>query len=134
MQNESDVPLRDNRIAKRQSLWLLLALFFVVGWFDAIIGEGSSYFPLFRIFSSILTTIFTLRWVALDAAERQFKLTATWGLLFVFFSIFGIPVYLVKTRGKASLRPLALGLGLMLIYSIAVALGQGIATGLGLGS
>ena len=122
----------DHQLAKRQSLLILLALSFVAGWFSAIIPPKSNYFPLYQIFVSVCATVFIVRWVALDAVERRFRLTSIWIFLFVFFSFLPVPFYLIFTRGKAAWRPIAALLGLVFGYSFALGIGQLIARSLGL--
>lgn len=122
----------DRQLEKRQTLWLLLALFFVAGWFSAIIGEKSSYYPLYQLFFGLGSTLFIVRWVALDAIERRFPLTPAWIFFFVLISLLALPFYLIKTRGVGSWRPILFSLGLLFAYSIAAGIGESIATAVGL--
>lgn len=124
----------DRQLEKRQTLWILLAMFFVVGWFGAMIPDKSSYYPLYQLVFGLCNTIFVVRWVALDAAQRRFPLTKVWIFFFVFFSWLVVPFYLFQTRGKKSLRPILLGLALLLGYSICAGIGGGVAAVLGLAS
>ena len=129
---ESPPAAPDRQLEKRQTLWLLLALFFVAGWFSAIIGEKSSYYPLYQLFFGVGSTVFIVRWVALDALERRFQLTSLWIIFFVFISILALPCYLIKSRGAQSWRPILFSVGLLFAYSIAAGVGEGIASALGL--
>ncbi len=107
-------------------------MFFVAGWFGAMIPEKSSYYPLYQLGFGLCNWVFILRWVALDAAQRRFKLTRGWSLFFVLFSLLAVPFYLFKTRGKKSLRPLLVAFGLLVCFSISAGIGGGMATVLGL--
>lgn len=122
----------DYQLEKRQTLWLLLALFFVAGWFRAIFGEESNYYPLYQLAFGLSSTIFIVRWVALDALERRFQLTTLWLVFFVVISLLALPFYLFKTRGLQSWRPILISVGLLLAYSIALGIGESIATAIGL--
>ena len=124
----------DRQLEKRQTLWILLAMFFVAGWFGAMIPKNSNYYPLYQLGFGLCNTIFIVRWVALDAAQRRFKIETVWIFFFVFFSFLVVPFYLLKTRGKSSLRPILLGVGLLLAYSISAGIGATAATLLGLAS
>ena len=132
MQSEIPSAAPNYRLEKRQTLWLLLALSFVAGWFSAIIDAKSSYFFLYRTCVSLGATIFIVRWVALDALAFKFRITQLWIFLFVFFSFLVVPFYLIKTRGKAAWRPILGEIGLVFVYSIAMGIGKTIATALGL--
>ena len=134
MNQESNAPQTapDFQLEKRQTLWILLALFFVAGWFGAIIGEKSSYYPLYQLFFGLGSTIFIVRWVALDSTERKFQLTPLWIIFFVLISLLALPCYLIKTRGAQSWRPILVAIGLLFGYAIAAGIGQTIATAIGL--
>ena len=134
MNQESNAPQTapNRELEKRQTLWILLALYFVAGWFGAIIGQQSSYFPLYQLIFGLASTIFIVRWVALDAAQQRFQLTTGWIFFFVLVSLLAVPFYLFKTRGKSSWRPILRALGLLVIFGIAAALGEGVARALGL--
>ena len=122
----------DHQLAKRQSLLILLALSFVAGWFSAIIPQKSNYFPLYQIFVSVCATVFIVRWVALDAIERRFKIAPVWIFLFVFLSFLPVPFYLILTRGKTVWPSLLAFVGLVFGYSFALGIGQSLARALGL--
>ena len=130
--NEAPRAAPDYKLEKRQMLWLLLALFFVAGWFSAIIGEKSSFYPLYQLFFGVGSTIFIVRWVALDALERRYQLTSLWIIFFVLISLLALPCYLIKTRGAQSWRPILVSIGLLFAYSIATVAGEAIASALGL--
>ena len=117
----------DRSLEKRQTLWILLALFFVAGWFRAFVSEDSNYFPLYQLCFGLGSTIFIVRWVALDAAEFAFKLTVGWIFLFVLFAPLAVPIYLFKTRGKDAWRPILVALGLLLLYGITMGAGESVA-------
>ncbi len=119
-------------LEKRQSLWLLLALFFVAGWFSVIIDAKSSYYPIYQLFFGLGSTIFIVRWVALDALERRYQLTSLWIIFFVLISLLALPCYLIKTRGAESWRPILVSIGLLFAYSMSAALGGTIAKAIGL--
>ena len=121
----------DRRLEKRETLWILLALFFVAGWFGVIVGQESSYYPLYQLIFGIGSTVFIVRWVALDAAEQSFKLTTAWIFFFVIFSLLAVPAYLLRTRGKDSWRPILASLGWLFAFSIAMTFGGLIAGALG---
>lgn len=132
MNQDSNAPQTapDRQLEKRQTLWLLLAMFFVAGWFGGIIPEKSSYFQLYQLIVSLGCTLFVVRWVALDAVQRRFQLNSAWIFAFVLFSFLPLPVYLFLTRGKAVWRPILLGCGLLIIYSLTLGIGQIIARAL----
>ena len=135
MNQESNAPQKtspDYQLEKRQTLWLLLALSFVAGWFSAIINAKSSYFFLYQLIVSLGATILIVRWVVLDSVQFRFKLTQIWIFLFVFFSFLVVPFYLIKTRDKDAWRPILSEIGLFFIYAIALGVGKNIATALGL--
>ena len=132
MQSELPNSAPDRQLEKRQTLIILLALFFAAGWFRALIGEESNYYPLYQLAVGLSSTIFIVRWVALDAIERRFQLTSLWIIFFVLFSLLAVPFYLLKTRGLQSWRPILLSFGLLFIYGIAASIGEGIASALGL--
>lgn len=122
----------DRQLEKRQTLIILLAIFFAAGWFRAIFGEESSYYPLYQLVVGLGSTVFIVRWVALDAIEQRFQLTSLWIIFFVLFSLLTVPFYLFKTRGLQSWRPILLSLGLLFVYGIAAGIGETIATSIGL--
>lgn len=134
MNQESNAPQTSptHQLEKRQTLIILLVLFFVAGWFRAIISEESSYYPLYQLSFGLASTVFIVRWVALDAIERRFKLTPIWIFFFVLVSLLAVLFYLLKTRGVQSWRPILLSLGLLFVYAIAAGIGESIATALGL--
>lgn len=122
----------DRELEKRQTLWILLGLFFVAGWFSAIIGEKSEYYPLFQMIVGLGGTAFIVRWVMLDALERRFQLTPLWIIFFILISLLAVPCYFIKTRGVKSWRPILLALGLLLLYSITAGIAELIAKAVGL--
>ena len=132
MQSETPQSAPDYQLEKRQTLILLLALFFVAGWFRAIVGEESSYYPLYQLSFGLASTIFIVRWVALDALERRFQLTPLWIIFFVIISLLALPFYLFKTRGVQSWRPILYAVGLLFGFAIAAGIGETIATAVGL--
>ena len=121
--NEPARPLPQNGLIKNQTLWLLLAASFVEGWFLFIIGDKSDFLPIFKLFSSLLNTIFIVRWCALDAAERAFKLSRNWIFAFVLAAPLVVPVYFFKTRGKTCWRPSGLALLFLLAMFFCVVTG-----------
>lgn len=134
MQNSSSAPPRDFALEKKQTLWLLLALFFVVGWFNVVVGEKSSFFPLYQFICGLASTILIVRWVVLDAVQREFKLSQWWFLGFVIFSLLAMPLYLWKTRGVAAWRPVLLCVVVLFAWGLAMALGQTAAEAVGFGA
>ena len=125
-------PAPDRQLEKRQTLWILLALFFVAGWFRAIIGEQSDYYSLYQLVVGLGGTAFIVRWVMLDALERRFQLTPLWIIFFILISLVAVPCYLFKTRGLQSWRPILVALALLLAYSITAGIAEIIAKGVGL--
>ena len=132
MQSELPDAAPDRQLEKRQALWILLAMFFVAGWFGAMIGAESSYYPLYQLGFGLCSTVFIVRWIALDAGQRRFNLTTGWIFFFVLFSLLAVPFYLFKTRGKNSLRPILVACALLFSYMISAGVGGGVATLLGL--
>ena len=119
--------LPDNRVTKSQSLWLLLALSFVEGWFHWIIGETSTWIQPFTLLTGVINLVFMVRWFILDAAERPFKLSKNWILFFVLFALLAAPVYFFKTRGWAFWRPTGLAALFLILMGTCAALGAGVA-------
>lgn len=132
MQSEIPNSSPEYQLEKRQTLIILFVLFFVAGWFRAIVGEESDYYPLYQLVFGLGSTIFIVRWVALDALERRFQLTTLWMIFFVLISLLALPFYLFKTRGVQSWRPILYSLGLLFVYAIAAGIGETIATSIGL--
>ncbi len=111
-------------VVKRQTLWLLLALFFVEGWFGFIVGEKSDYYPTFQLFCTLANTIFIVRWLVTDAAQRRFRLSKTWIFCFVLFTPIAIIFYFIKSRGAGAWRPIALAFVALLVFGIALQTGK----------
>ncbi len=134
MNQESNAPQTppQYQLEKRQALIILLAIFFAAGWFRAIIGEESNYYPLYQLAVGLGSTIFIVRWVALDAIERRVQLTPLWLIFFVLLSLLAVPFYLLKTRGVQSWRPILHSFGLLFVFGIAASAGEAIANVLGL--
>ncbi len=63
MNQESNAPQTSPQyqLEKRQALVILLAIFFAAGWFRAIVGEESNYYPLYRLAVGLGSTIFIVR-------------------------------------------------------------------------
>ena len=117
----------DGGLSKSQTLWLLLALFFVEGWFTFVIGEKSSYFPLYQLVCALANTVLLVRWFVLDAAQHNFRLTTTWIWCFVLIFIFTALFYFYKTRGARMWRPLLGAVGTFFAGVFSMGLGHSIA-------
>ena len=126
-------PAPDYQLEKRQTLWLLLALFFVAGWFSAIITEKSSLFlslPINRQpghpqFSSCAG------WCSTPCNSAS-KSRRSGYFSSCFFSFLIVPFYLIRTRGKNAWRLILAEIALLFVYSIAMGVGRAIATAVGL--
>ena len=107
-------------------------MFFVAGWFGAMIPEKSDYYSLYQLIAGLGGTAFIVRWAMLDALERRFQLTPLWIIFFILISLLAVPFYLFKTRGKNSLRLVLVASALLISYSISAGVGATVATVLGL--
>ena len=123
-------PTPDSSVIKTQTLWILLALAFVEGWFRWIIGEESSWLPLYTLLTNLVNVTFIVRWFVTDAAQHDFKLSRWWIMSFVLFALFAAPVYFFRTRGRAFWRPTGLALLFLLAIGVCAGLGAAIAQAL----
>ena len=113
----------DRELEKRQTLWILLALAFVEGWFSWIIGEKSSWMQPYTLLVNLVNIIFIVRWFVLDAAQRHFKLTQMWIFFFVLMALFAAPWYFFKTRGAQFWRPSGLAALFLLAIMVSATMG-----------
>ena len=92
----------DYRLRKR---WILLWLMLVTA-VDAGVGplveSSQTAKAQFAVFG-LITGLLILRWCSLDSVEWNTHFGPLLGIAIVFFTIIGVPIYLLRTRGLRGL-------------------------------
>ena len=116
---------------KKITLGILLALFFVQGIIDYILGNGEvlaqlDAYQMYSLIRIVVNTVFFVRWFWLDAQERNFTFSKVFLMMLVAFGPITAVYYLFKTRGRQAWRPLLKMLLFFLVACVVFSLGQGI--------
>jgi hypothetical protein len=83
------------------------------------IAETSPEFKLINLLTLIAFNLLTFAWIYYDSAERNQPLSAAWRILIVFFGIFALLIYLLKSRGLKR-GAAAVGKALLIFLGIVV--------------
>lgn len=93
---ESDPEIQDK---KRQALFKILVIAGVAPFAEVFLARWWYDEKTWVIITAIATVFPMLRWCFLDANERQLRLSRFMQVFIVFFGVFGIRFWLLRTRG-----------------------------------
>jgi|SRR5215213_4996620 len=113
---ESDSPT-DYAGKKRNIIIIAAVLFILNAPLSLIMGEQSPQSKLINFLILITLNILVFAWIYYDGVERNRPLGVAWRFLVIFFGIFALLIYLLKSRGfkKGSI---AVGKALLIIAAI----------------
>lgn len=119
MENVESVSAADYAGKKRAVIIIAAALNVLSTPLPLFVDETSAEFKLINLLTLIAFNLLTFVWIHYDSAERNQSLSAAWRMLIVFFGIFALLVYLLKSRGFKR-GWLAVGKALSIFLGIAV--------------
>lgn len=93
-------PVADRRRQKNMLLVALLAFTAISSAMWVFVPDGSPNERLLYVAQSFGTVLLVLLWCHVDSSQRSYRLSKKLSILIVLVAVVGLPIYLLKSRGR----------------------------------
>jgi hypothetical protein len=103
----SEAGLRTYTRQKRVILAIIFCLMVVTAPVSLFIPETRGWQLAFELPIGLAISILVFLWATYDANERGFFISKTMAVVLVLFTVIAMPIYLLRTRGRAGFKAIA---------------------------